>query len=180
MQTLEERDVPDLHRRAEAPASAAASHAHGQANERGADRAVAAMGRMGTEATAPPLTGFLLPDAHDAHDLVGHPRDVRDRDERRGAIVDRVAVVVLEDPLLVAEDAAPEASVRAELPLLGGRLEGDVVRAERPDRFEDHGAPSCALRVEQAPQRPHPARMRLAREASLPHQGADLARAGPA
>ena len=142
VQALEERDVADLHRRAKAAAPAATRRGHGEADEAGTDRAVAAVGRVRAQSTAPPVSGLLLPDAHDADDVVGHAGDVCHRDESRRAIVNRVAVVVLEDPLLVAEDAPSQASVRAQLPGLGGRLECDVVRAERSDGFEDHGPPS--------------------------------------
>jgi hypothetical protein len=57
-------------------------------------------------------------------------------------VVDRVAVVVREEPLLVAEDRLPQPVVRGNLPVFERQLEADVARAEGHDRFENHAAPS--------------------------------------
>src|ERR1019366_7312740 len=120
-------------------------------------------------AAAPPLARRGFPDTHDADHAVRHSRHVGERDQRRRPVVDRVAVVDFEEVLFVAEDAAAEVPVGAELPGLDGGLEGHVVRTERLDGFEDHAALaaavvaaglagfSCDLSVEQAPQRPQPA-----------------------
>src|SRR5262249_11763924 len=147
--------------RTEAHAPAPARRPNGEAHETGADAPVLPVSGVRSEPAPEPFARTVFPDPDDSRDFVGDPRRGSYRDDRGGVLVERVVIVPVEDPLLVAEDPAAQGVILPELPRLRRELERDVAAPERSNRLEDHERPSCAARVEQAPQRPHPARIEL-------------------
>ena len=118
--------------------SGSPSHAprtDGEPDQRRADRADAAIVAVDREPRAPPEARRLLVDAHRADHPVGGDAEHRERDDRDGVVVDRVAVVAREEPLLVAEHGAPQRAGAVALPARGGELDAELAGQERRERI---------------------------------------------
>lgn len=77
-------------------------------------------------------------DAHRSDQLVGGNAEHGERHDRDGVIVDRIAVVALEDPLFLAEDGTAQRMRLAALPGGGREFHLEFARAIGSKGFEHH------------------------------------------
>ena len=80
----------------------------------------------------------MLVNAHRADHGVGGHAEQRDRHDRDRDIVDRVAIVAVEQALLDAEHLPAQRSGAALLPRFGGELDLVGAGEKRLEGFEDH------------------------------------------
>ena len=99
------------------------------------------------EATAVPEAGFAFVNADDADDRVFHAGDNRFADDGDHVVVDFVAVVLVEDSLFFAKDAATEGVEVFEIGCGGGDFEDEVLRLEVLEAFDNHGLTECGFEV---------------------------------
>ncbi len=142
MEALEQQRVLALHMGKEAAAAARMRRGYRKLDERGADRADAAKFRRDRKARSPPDARLRLVDAHGADDLVRRDGKGGERHDWDRDIVDRVAIVARENPLLVAEHLTPQRCRIASFPGLGRELDPVFRGQEDRERIEDHATAS--------------------------------------
>jgi hypothetical protein len=69
---------------------------------------------------------------------IGSDAEQRDRDERDRSCVDRIAIIALEQGLLIAEYLPPQCCRSALFPCLGRELDLVCTGEKRFERFEYH------------------------------------------
>ena len=135
---LEQERVLALDMGEEASAAQRMRRGDGEPDQRRADCADPAVVRRDGEARAAPQAGRLLVDAHRADHPLGDDGERRQRDDRGCDLVQFVAIVALEKPLLVAEDGAAQRRRAGKLPGFGRIFDLELARDERLERLEDH------------------------------------------
>jgi hypothetical protein len=92
------------------------------------------------EPRAAPEARLVLVNADCADNLVGRDPEHGQGDERDRVIIDRVAIVLPEQTLLLAKDLASQRIGAFPLPARGGEFDAELARAETFERLEDHDA----------------------------------------
>ena len=146
MQALKQQRILRLDVGVEALAAARVGGGDGEADQRRAERADAAILGSDSETRAPPFVRLGLVDTHGADDLVRRDTERRDRDQRDRDGIDVVAVVTREDALLLAEHPPPQHRRLAAFPGFSREFHSIFGRQEHRKGIEDHAtAPSSAI-----------------------------------
>lgn len=108
MQPPEKRNILQLHMRVEFVASAPVSRADGKADQFRAQPSYLPIGGGNGEAGTPPDARYGLMDAHRPDHIGGFRRHGGDGHKRDREIIDRIAVIIDKDLLLLDEDRVPK------------------------------------------------------------------------
>src|ERR1700722_16401476 len=137
---MEERRVLRLHMREERSGAHRMRRGDREPDQGRANRADAPVLAGHREPRAAPQPRLVLVNADRADDLGGRNPEHGQGHERDRAIIDRVAIVLLEQTLLLAKNLTSQRIGAFPLPARGGEFDAKLARAETFERLEGQGA----------------------------------------